>query len=94
MASDLNALLAIFLLFLLTLGHPLLGVSVKLLIFALFLLFINDLNLTQCPIHSYVDDSTLHFSTPFSRRQNQKQVNDSCGDATERLISVLSKILD
>ncbi|WP_435321316.1 reverse transcriptase domain-containing protein, partial [Klebsiella pneumoniae] len=35
----------------------------------LFLLFINDLlNLTQCPIHSYADDSTLHFSTSFSRR--------------------------
>ncbi len=26
-------------------------------------LFINDLlNLTQCPIHSYADDSTLHYS--------------------------------
>ncbi len=31
----------------------------------LFLLFINDLSVTNCPIHSYVDDSTLHFSTSF-----------------------------
>ena len=53
----------------------------------LFLLFINDLlNLTQCPIHSYGDDSTLHFSTSFSRHSKQKQVNDSCGDATECLL--------
>ena len=30
----------------------------------LFLLFINDLlNLTQCPIQFYADDTTLHFST-------------------------------
>ena len=50
----------------------------------IFLLFINDfLNLTQCPIHSYADDSTLHLSKSFSRLPNQKQVNDSCEDATE-----------
>ncbi len=30
----------------------------------LFLLFINDLlSLTNCPIHSYADDTTLHYST-------------------------------
>ncbi len=34
----------------------------------LFLLFINDLSVTICPIHSYADDSTLHFSTSFVRR--------------------------
>ncbi len=32
----------------------------------LFLLFINDLSVTNGPIHSYADDSTLHFSTSFS----------------------------
>ncbi len=32
----------------------------------LFLLFINDLlSLTNCPIHSYADDTTLHYSTSF-----------------------------
>ncbi len=33
-----------------------------------FLLFINDLSITNCPIHLYADDSTLHFSTSFERR--------------------------
>ena len=38
----------------------------------LFLLFINDLlNLTQCPIHSYADDTTLNFSTSYNRRSSQ-----------------------
>ena len=60
---------------------------------ALFLLFINDLiNLTQCSIHSYADEFTLHFSTSFSRHPNQKQVNDSSGDATKCLTSDLSLI--
>ena len=55
-----------------------------------FLLFINDLlNLTQCPIHSFADDSTS-----FSRHQNQKQGNDSRGEATERLTSDLFLISD
>ena len=50
----------------------------------LFLLFINGLlNLTQCSIYSYTDDSTLHFSMSFSRRPYQKQVNNSNGDTTE-----------
>ena len=54
----------------------------------LFLLFINDLlDLTQCLIYLCADDSTLHFSKSFSRRPNQKQVNDSHGDTTECLIS-------
>ena len=60
----------------------------------LFLLFINDLSLTQCPIHSYADDSTVHLSTSFSRRPNQKQVSVSCGDATERLTSDIFLISD
>ncbi len=34
----------------------------------LFLLFINDLlSLTNCLIHSYADDTTLHYSTSFKR---------------------------
>ena len=61
----------------------------------LFLLFINDLlNLTQCPIHSYADDSTLHFSTSFPRRPTQQELNTSRLDATERLTSDLSVISD
>ena len=32
----------------------------------LFILFINYLNLTQCPIHSYADDTTMHFSTSYN----------------------------
>ncbi len=35
----------------------------------LFLLFIDDLlSVTNCPIHPYAGDSTLHFSTSFDRR--------------------------
>ncbi len=33
------------------------------------LLFIDDLSKTNCPTHSYADDSTLHYSTSFNRRQ-------------------------
>ena len=59
----------------------------------LFLIFINDLlNLTQCPIHSYADDSTLHFSTTFTRRPTQQELIHSRRDATERLTSDLSLI--
>ena len=59
----------------------------------LFLLFINDLlNLTQCPIHSYADDSTLHFSTKFDRRPTQQELNNSRRDAIARLTSDLSLI--
>ncbi len=37
----------------------------------LFLLFINDLlSKTNCPIHSYADDSTLHYSFFFNDRPN------------------------
>ncbi len=34
----------------------------------LFLLFINDLSITNCPLYSYADDSTLHSSTSFNGR--------------------------
>ena len=54
----------------------------------------NDLNLIQCPIHSYGNASALHFSMSFSRRPSQKQINDSRGDATECLTSGLSLISD
>ena len=48
----------------------------------LFLLFINDLNLTHSPIHSYADDSTLHYSTSFNRRPSLQELNTSRRDAT------------
>ena len=61
----------------------------------LFLLFINDLlDLTSCPIHSYADDSTLHFSTSFQRRPTQQELEISRGDAMEHLTSDLSLISD
>ena len=61
----------------------------------LFLLFINDLlSLTQCSIHSYADDSTLHFSTSFPRRPTQQELYTSRQDAAERLTSDLSVISD
>merc|ERR1711980_84959 len=57
----------------------------------LFLLFINDLlSLTQCSIHSYADDSTLHFSTSSPRRLTQQELYTSREDAAERLTSDLS----
>ena len=31
-------------------------------------LFINDLNQTSCPVHSYSNDTTLHFSPSFHRQ--------------------------
>ena len=40
----------------------------------LFLLFINDLSITSSPIHSYADDSTLHYSFHFERRPTQSQL--------------------
>ena len=61
----------------------------------LFLMFINNLlNLSQCPILSYADDSTLQFSTSFFTRPNKEQENYSRRDATERLTSNLSLISD
>ncbi len=44
----------------------------------LFVLFINDLlSLTNCPIHSYADDTTLHYSTPFDRHPNLQELQIS-----------------
>ncbi len=61
----------------------------------LFLLFTNDLlSLTNCPIHSYADDTTLHFSTSFKRQPNPEKLETSRNDATERLTSDLSIISD
>ena len=61
----------------------------------LFLLFINYLlNQTSCPIYSYADDTTLHFSTSFHRRPTLQEVRRSCREASERLTSDLSKISD
>ena len=61
----------------------------------LFLLFINDLlNLTQCPIHSYADDTTLHFSTSYNRRPTQQELSDSRRDVIGRLFSDFSLDFD
>merc|ERR1712035_158174 len=61
----------------------------------LFLLFINDLlNLTQCSIYSYADDSTLHFSRSFPRCPTQQELHTSRQDAAESLTSDLSVISD
>ena len=61
----------------------------------LFLLFINDLlSSTSCPIHSYADDSTLHYSTSFNSRPSQQVLQASRLDAAERLTSDLSIISD
>ncbi|WP_435331364.1 reverse transcriptase domain-containing protein, partial [Klebsiella pneumoniae] len=59
----------------------------------LFLLFINDLlSLTNCPIHSYADDTTLHYSTSFDTYPNKQVTNIARIDAAERLTSDLSII--
>ena len=44
-------------------------------------------------IHSYADDTTLHFSTSFQRRPTLQEVHSSRRVASERLTSDLSKIL-
>ncbi len=42
----------------------------------LFLLFTNDLlSITECPIHSYADDSTLHCSITFKSRPSQIELH-------------------
>src|ERR1044072_1084796 len=59
----------------------------------LFLIFINDLlSITSSPIHSYADDSTLHYSFQFERRPSQQQLIDSRRIALEQLTSDLSRI--
>ncbi len=59
---------------------------------ALFLLFINDLSITSCPLHSYPGNSPQHYSTSFNRRPTQQQLHNSRLDATRCLISDLSVI--
>ncbi len=58
----------------------------------LFLLFINDLSITNCPLNSYADDPILYCSTSFNRRPTQQQPHNSRLDATRRLTSDLSII--
>ncbi len=61
----------------------------------LFLLFINDLlSLTNCPIHSYADDTTMHYSTSFDRHPNHQELQISRTNAAEHLTSDLSVISD
>ncbi len=50
----------------------------------LFLLFNNDLSVTNCHIHSYADDSFLRFSTSFERRPTLQDLQDSRLEAAER----------
>ena len=59
----------------------------------LFLMFINDLlNCTSSPIHSYADDSTLHYSTRFSQHPSQQLLQDSRDEAIAHLNSDLTLI--
>ncbi len=60
----------------------------------LFRLFNNDRYLTQCPIQSYADDFTLHYSMSFTRQPSLQELNTSERDATERFTSDLSVISD
>ncbi len=60
-----------------------------------FLLFMNDLlSVTNCPIHAYADDSTLHFLTSFDRRPTLQDLQDSRLEAAERSTSDLAIISD
>ncbi len=60
----------------------------------LFLLFINDLSITENLIHSYADDTTLHDSIIFKSHPSQIKLHNARVDATERLASDLSIISD
>ncbi len=60
----------------------------------LFLLFINDLSITECAIHSYADDFTLKYSITFKSRPAQTEIHNARLDATEPLASDLSIISD
>ncbi len=60
----------------------------------LFLLFISYLSVTNCPIHSYADDSTLHFLTSYDIRPTLQDLQDSRQEAAERLTSDLALISD
>ncbi len=59
----------------------------------LFQLLINDLlSLTNCPIHSHADYTTLHYSTSFDRHPNLQELQISRNEAAERLTLDLSVI--
>ncbi len=59
----------------------------------LFLLFINDLlSISNCSIHSYADDSTLHFTTSFDKRSTLQDLQDSRLEASKRITSDLAII--
>ena len=59
----------------------------------LFLIFINNLlSITSSSIHSYADDSTLHYSFQFERCSSQQQLIDSRRMDLEQLTSDLSHI--
>ncbi len=61
----------------------------------LFLLFINDLfSSTQSNLHAYADDSTLHYSTSFTRGPNQQELNQPRLEAGRQLTSDLVIISD
>ncbi len=59
----------------------------------LFLLFLNDLSVTNCLIHSYADDSTIYFSTSFDRRPKPQDLQASRLEAAERLTSDLALLI-
>ena len=53
----------------------------------LFVIFINDLlSVTSSPIHSYADDSTLHYSFHFERLPSQVQLANARGRLFARSI--------
>ncbi len=56
----------------------------------LFLLVIKNLSITKCPIHSYADNSTLHYSASFNRRPSRQELRDSRLEASKRLNSDLN----
>ncbi len=61
----------------------------------LFQLFINDLLfVTNCPIHSYANDSTFHVSTSFDRRPTLQDLQDSRLEAAEHITSDLAILSD
>lgn len=53
--------------------------------------FIN-LSKMSCPIHSYTDDSTLHFSTSFHRWPTQQELDDSKLESPKHLTTDLTII--
>ncbi len=56
---------------------------------SLFLLFISDLSTTNCQIHSYSDDSPLHYSASFNKGLFLLDLHHSRLEAAERLTSDL-----